>query len=71
MRPIGVAVVGCGTISDEYLRNMTSFPDLNVVFCADMDVEPGQDQGGRSTACRTSATRPRRWITRTLSSWST
>jgi len=39
MRPVGVAVVGCGTISDEYLRNMTSFPDLNVVFCADIDVE--------------------------------
>jgi predicted dehydrogenase len=37
--PVGVAVVGCGTISDEYLRNMTSFPDLNVVFCADIDVD--------------------------------
>ncbi len=37
--PVGVAVIGCGTISDEYLRNMTSFPDLNVVFCADLEVE--------------------------------
>ncbi len=24
--PVGVAVVGCGTISTEYLRNLTSFP---------------------------------------------
>ena len=38
--PVGVAVVGCGTISHEYLRNLTSFPDLRVLFCADLD--PGR-----------------------------
>jgi predicted dehydrogenase len=37
--PVGVALIGCGTISDEYLRNMTSFPDLKVVFCADLEVD--------------------------------
>ncbi|MDP9867715.1 MULTISPECIES: Gfo/Idh/MocA family protein [Streptosporangium] len=37
--PVGVAVVGCGTISHQYLRNLTSFPDLRVVGCADLDVE--------------------------------
>ncbi|GAB2591314.1 Gfo/Idh/MocA family oxidoreductase [Streptomyces capparidis] len=40
MAPIGVAVVGCGTISHEYLTNLTSFPDLRVLFCADLD--PGR-----------------------------
>ena len=33
-QPVGVAVVGCGTISDEYLRNLTSFRDLRVLICA-------------------------------------
>ncbi len=42
--PVGVAVIGCGTISDEYLRNMTSFPDLNVVFCADLEVERAKNK---------------------------
>jgi len=46
-RPLGVAVVGCGTISDEYLRNLTSFPDLNVLFCADLDLTRAKDQAAR------------------------
>jgi predicted dehydrogenase len=45
--PIGVAVVGCGTISDEYLRNLTSFPDLNVLFCADLDLTRAKDQAAK------------------------
>src|SRR5580693_1009658 len=45
--PVGVAVVGCGTISHEYLRNLTSFPDLNVVFCADLILERAQDQAAK------------------------
>lgn len=36
--PVGVAVVGCGTISHEYLGNLTQFPDLRVLFCADLDL---------------------------------
>ena len=42
--PLGVAVVGCGTISDEYLRNLTAFPDLRVLFCADLDLERASKQ---------------------------
>jgi predicted dehydrogenase len=42
--PVGVAVVGCGTISGEYLRNLTSFPDLRVLFCADLDTERAKAQ---------------------------
>ena len=45
--PVGVAVVGCGTISREYLRNLTSFPDLRVVFCADIDLERAKEQAVR------------------------
>jgi len=42
--PVGVAVVGCGTISNQYLRNLTSFPDLQVLFCADLDLERAKAQ---------------------------
>jgi predicted dehydrogenase len=36
--PVGVAVVGAGNISSQYLRNLTRFPDLRVVAIADLDV---------------------------------
>lgn len=45
--PVGVAVVGCGTISHEYLRNLTSFPDLRVVFCGDLDIERAKAQADK------------------------
>jgi predicted dehydrogenase len=45
--PVGVAVVGCGTISNEYLRNLTSFPDLRVLYCADLDLERAKAQADR------------------------
>jgi len=35
--PLGVAVIGCGNISSQYLRNLTGFPDLAVLVCADLD----------------------------------
>lgn len=38
MESVGVAVIGCGVISHEYLRNLTSFPDVRVLACADLDV---------------------------------
>ena len=42
--PVGV-VVGCGTISrDSYLRNLTAFPDLRVLFCADIDLKHAAKQ---------------------------
>ena len=45
--PVGVAVVGCGTISNEYLRNLTSFPDLRVLFCADLVLERAKEQAAK------------------------
>ncbi|MGW5329690.1 Gfo/Idh/MocA family protein [Streptomyces sp. NPDC004014] len=37
--PVGVAVIGCGVISEQYLTNLTAFPDLRVLMCADLDEE--------------------------------
>ncbi len=42
--PFGVAVVGCGNISNQYLRNLTQFPDVKVLFCADIDIERAKSQ---------------------------
>jgi predicted dehydrogenase len=36
--PVGVGLIGAGVISDEYLRNLTAFPDLRVVRIADLDL---------------------------------
>ncbi len=35
--PLGVGFVGTGMISDTYLQNLTSFPDINVVALGDLD----------------------------------
>jgi predicted dehydrogenase len=42
--PVGVAVVGCGTISSAYLRNLTAFPDVDVLYCADLEVDRARAQ---------------------------
>ena len=42
--PVGVGVIGAGVISDTYLANMTSFPDLRVLFVADLDVNLARKQ---------------------------
>jgi len=34
---IGVGVVGAGNIIDQYLSNLTAFPDFEVLFVADLD----------------------------------
>jgi predicted dehydrogenase len=42
--PFGVAVVGCGNISKQYLKNLAGFPDVRVLFCADVDLERAKAQ---------------------------
>ena len=42
--PAGVAVVGCGHISNQYLRNLARFPDVAVLFCADLDPARATEQ---------------------------
>src|SRR6478609_2666970 len=34
--PLGIGVVGAGKISEQYLANMRTFPDLDVRFDADL-----------------------------------
>ncbi len=41
---VGVGVIGAGVISNEYLGNLTSFPDLDVRFVADIDVDRARAQ---------------------------
>jgi predicted dehydrogenase len=41
---VGVGVIGAGVISTQYLQNLTSFPDLDVRFIADIDQSRAQAQ---------------------------
>ena len=45
--PVGVGVVGCGNISNEYLTTMSAFPDLRVVGLADLDRERAAMQASK------------------------
>lgn len=47
MSPVGVGVIGAGTISGTYLENMTSFPDLSVRFVADIVPERAAEQAAK------------------------
>lgn len=35
--PVGVGLIGAGNISDQYLSNLTAFPDVRVVAVSDLD----------------------------------
>jgi len=37
MRPFGIGLIGCGNISKQYLKNLSAFPDVAVLICADVD----------------------------------
>ncbi|GAB2455455.1 putative dehydrogenase [Conyzicola lurida] len=37
--PVGVGIIGAGAISDQYLTNLTRFPDVAVLMVADLDTE--------------------------------
>ena len=41
---VGVGVIGAGVISTQYLENLTTFPDLDVRFIADIDEERARSQ---------------------------
>jgi len=40
--PVGVAIVGAGVISGEYLRTLSSCPDVRVLGIADLDLDRAQ-----------------------------
>ncbi len=42
--PVGVGFIGVGVISDTYLENLRSFPDVRVVILGDLDVARAQTQ---------------------------
>ena len=42
--PVGVGFIGTGMISDTYLDNLTSFPDVRVVILGDLDERRAQAQ---------------------------
>jgi predicted dehydrogenase len=44
---VGIAVIGAGTISDQYLSNMVAYPDLAVVFVADVFADRAREQADR------------------------
>ena len=37
--PIRVGIIGCGTISPQYLRNLPLYPGVEVVACSDIDLD--------------------------------
>jgi len=37
MTPFGIGVIGCGNISNQYLKNLSAFPDVEVRVVADLD----------------------------------
>ncbi|MBF4462979.1 MULTISPECIES: Gfo/Idh/MocA family protein [unclassified Rathayibacter] len=41
---VGLGVIGAGTISTQYLTNLTEFPDLEVLFLADLDLDRAREQ---------------------------
>ena len=45
--PVGIAVVGCGNISDQYLTNLVRFPDVAVLACADIDLSRAAAQAAK------------------------
>lgn len=45
--PVGVGVIGAGNISTQYLTNLTSFPDVDVRFVADIDLERAVEQAAK------------------------
>ena len=54
MEKINVGVIGCGTISGIYLKNLPSFKLINVAACADLVMERAEaraQQYGIPSAC--------------------
>ena len=45
--PVGVAVVGAGKISEQYLANMAAYPDLDVRFVADLFPDRAAEVAGK------------------------
>jgi predicted dehydrogenase len=45
--PVGIGVIGAGVISDQYLSNIVTFPDLKALFIADIDLDRAATQAAK------------------------
>jgi predicted dehydrogenase len=45
--PVAVGIIGAGVISDQYLTNLTTFPDVVVRFVADLDLARAKAQADK------------------------
>ncbi len=45
--PVGVGIIGAGNISDQYLSNLTRFPDVRVLAIADLIEERAAEQAAK------------------------
>jgi len=44
MRKVRVGIIGCGTISSIYMENIPTFENLELVACADLDIDRARAQ---------------------------
>jgi predicted dehydrogenase len=47
MDPVRIGVIGCGNISGTYLKNCRELPEVEVVACADIDLERARARAGQ------------------------
>lgn len=47
MSAVGIGFIGVGVISDTYLENLTSFPDVEVLILGDLDTERARAQAAK------------------------
>ncbi|SDG81110.1 Gfo/Idh/MocA family protein [Microbacterium pygmaeum] len=52
MSVVGVGIIGSGVISDTYLANLNSFPDLEVVIVGDLNVDRARAQAEKHGVAR-------------------
>ena len=45
--PVGVGIIGAGNISDQYLTNLTAFPDVEVLAIGDLIEDRARDQAAK------------------------
>ncbi|WP_102193255.1 Gfo/Idh/MocA family protein [Microbacterium aurantiacum] len=45
--PVGVGIIGAGNISDQYLTNLTAFPDVQVLAIGDLDADRARAQADK------------------------
>src|SRR5690625_1347550 len=45
--PVGIGFIGVGVISDTYLENLGSFPDVEVLILGDLDTERAAAQAAK------------------------